>query len=369
MIRVYEPDLSGNEKKYLGECIDSGWISSEGPFVRRFETGMAARTGRKHAIAVTNGSSALEASVAALGLGPNDEVILPSFSIISCAAAVVRAGAVPVLVDADPLTWNVDVDALPHHVSRRTRAIIVTHTYGLAADIDVIIQIAEKYRLHVVEDAAEAHGLKYKGRECGGFGDVSTFSFYANKHVACGEGGMILTDDDRLAEHCRSLRNLCFQAERRFVHRELGWNLRMSNLQAAVGLAQLERLDKFTRRKRELGRRYTELLADVPGLQLPLSGAVGCENIYWVFGLVLRDEVDFDAAEAMRRLGVRGIETRPFFYPMHLQPVFRRQGYFEGVNCPAAERLALRGFYIPSGIGITESQIATVAGAVREIMR
>ncbi len=272
-IPVNEPLLDGNEEKYLVECIRSGWISSEGPFIKQFEERFAARMGRRHGVAVANGSVALDAAVVALGLGPGDEVILPTFTIISCAAAIVRAGAVPVVVDCDPLTWNIDVALVEARITARTRAIMVVHIYGLPVDMDPLLALARKHGLKVIEDAAEMHGQTYKKRPCGSFGEISTFSFYPNKHITTGEGGMIVTDDQALAEQCRSLRNLCFKPEQRFVHDELGWNFRMSNLQAALGLAQLERLDEFVERKRRMGRRYTELLTGTPGVQLAAGKA------------------------------------------------------------------------------------------------
>lgn len=368
MIPVNEPLLDGNEKKYLNQCLETGWISSEGPFVKQFEKQFAARVGRKHGIAVCNGSMALDAAVVALGIGCGDEVILPTFTIISCAAAIVRAGAVPVVVDCDPHTWNMDVGLIETRITPQTKAIMVVHIYGLPVDVDPVVALAETYGLRIIEDAAEMHGQTYKGRPCGSFGDISTFSFYPNKHVTTGEGGMIVTDDDDLAERCRSLRNLCFQPHRRFVHEELGWNLRMSNLQAAVGVAQLERLDEFVARKRRMGQRYTELLSDVPGLELPVPRTDYAENIYWVYGLVLKDEMPFDAEEAMQRLHQREIGSRPFFWPMHEQPVFRKMELFAGESCPVAERIARRGFYIPSGLALTDAQIERVAHAVREVM-
>jgi perosamine synthetase len=368
MIPVNEPLLDGNEKAYLAECIDTGWISSEGPFVARFEREMAARCGRRHAVAMANGSVALDAAVEALGLGAGDEVILPSFTIISCAAAVVRAGATPVVVDSDPVTWNMDPAAVERAVTPRTRALMVVHIYGLPCDMGALLAIAERHGLRVIEDAAEMHGQTWRGRPCGGFGDISTFSFYPNKHVTTGEGGMVLTDDDALAERCRGLRNLCFGPPRRFVHEALGHNWRMSNLQAALGCAQLERLDHFVARKRAMGRRYDERLAGVPGLQRLPARTADAENIWWVYGLVLDDDVPFDADEAMRRLAVAGVGTRPFFWPMHEQPVLRRRGLFGGLVLPVAERLARRGFYVPSGLALTEAQIDTVAAVVRELM-
>jgi len=360
--------LNGNEKKYLNECIDTGWISSEGPFVGRFEKEFAVRMGRAHGVAVCNGSAALEAAVAALRLSEGHEVILPSFTIISCASAIVRAGATPVLVDSDPLTWNMDVEAVKRRITPRTRAILAVHIYGLPVDMDPLLELAAQHGLHVIEDAAEMHGQRYKGRPCGSFGDISIFSFYSNKHVTTGEGGMILVDDQELAGRCRSLRNLCFQPQKRFVHEDIGWNMRMTNLQAALGVAQLERLDEFAARKREIGRQYTELLKDIPGVQLPLARCEYAENIYWVYGLLLRDDVPFDAEGAMRRLRELGIETRPFFWPMHEQPVFRKMGMFAGESYPMAERLARRGFYVPSGMALTREQLGRVAEGVRQVL-
>jgi perosamine synthetase len=376
VIPVNEPLLDGNEKKYLTECIDTGWISSEGPFVARFEEQMAAAVGRRHGIAVCNGTAALEVAVAALDLQPGDQVLMPTFTIISCAAALVRRGCVPVLVDSDPATWNVDIEKLKAKIeaeieikkNSKIKAIMVVHIYGLPVDMDTILQVAERYGLKIIEDAAEMHGQTYKGRPCGSFGDLSIFSFYPNKHITTGEGGMVLTDDDALAERCRSLRNLCFQ-KKRFVHEELGYNFRMTNLQAALGVAQLERLEEFVTRKRRMGRYYTERLLRVEGLMLMNPKTDYAENIYWVYGLVLNDDVPFDAEEAMRRLGQKGIGTRPFFWPMHEQPVFRKLGLFEGENYPVAERLARRGLYIPSGMALTEGQMDEVVGAVVNLLR
>lgn len=368
-IPVNQPLLDGKEKTYLAECIDTGWISSEGPFVQRFEEGMAAAVGRKHGIAVCNGTAALETAVAALELRPGDEVILPAFTIISCAAAVVRQGCIPVLVDSDPATWNMDVAQVEAKITPRTKAIMAVHIYGLPVDMDPLLVLAGKHGLKIIEDAAQMHGQAYKGCRCGNFGDISVFSFYPNKHITTGEGGMLLTNDGRLAERCRSLRNLCFKAEKRFVHDELGYNFRMTNLQAALGLAQLERLDEFVIRKRHMGNRYTGLLSGVSGIQVPVPRTAYAENIYWVYGMVLSDDVLFDAEEAMRRLHKLKIGTRPFFWPMHEQPVFRKKGMFAGEAYPVAERLARRGLYLPSGIGLTDDQIERSAAAVRELLR
>lgn len=367
-IPVNQPLLNGNEKKYLIECVETGWISSEGPFVKKFEDAFAARVGRRYGISVCNGSVAIDTALAALGIGHNDEVILPTFTIISCAAAIVRAGAVPVVVDCDPLTWNIDIEQIESRITPRTKAIMVVHIYGLPVDLDPILEIAKRYGLFVIEDAAEMHGQTYKGLPCGSFGDISTFSFYPNKHITTGEGGMVVTNHEHLAERCRSLRNLCFQPQARFVHEELGWNFRMTNLQAAVGVAQLERLDEFVLRKRQIGQQYTNLLSAIPSVQLPLAETSYATNIYWVYGIVLGNEIPFDAKEMMRRLGQRQIGTRPFFWCMHEQPVFKKLGFLQGISCPVAENLARRGFYIPSGLGLLDEQIEIVAKVIQEIL-
>lgn len=365
-IPVNEPLLDGNEKRYLNECIDTGWISSEGPFIRQFEEKFSKRVGRRHGIAVCNGSAALDAAAAALGLKAGDEVIMPTFTIISCAAAVSRLGAVPVLVDCDRSTWNMDVSRVEDRITARTKAIMAVHIYGLPVDMDPLLEIADRHGLDVIEDAAEMIGGTYRGRPCGSLGRISTFSFYPNKHVTTGEGGMIVTDDDALAGRCRSLRNLAMKP-RRFVHDELGWNFRMTNLQAAVGLAQLERLDAFLPRKRRIFERYTELLAGVRSLELPIPSTDYATNVNWVFGVVIRDDVPFDSDEAMRRLAEKGVGTRPFFWPMHEQPVYQAMGMFAGESHPNAERIARRGFYLPSGLALTDEQLVRAANAVKEV--
>ena len=369
MIPVNEPVLGEREKELLNVCIDTGWISSGGPFVRQFEEEMACRVGRKYGVAVCNGSAALDVSVAALGIGKGDEVIMPNFTIISCAAAIVRAGASPILVDCDPHTWNMDVDQIEAKITSKTKAIMVVHIYGLPVDMDPVLALAEKYGLKIIEDAAEMLGQTYKGRACGSFGDISTFSFYPNKHVTTGEGGMVLTDDDTLTAQCKSLRNLCFQKEKRFVHEELGWNFRMTNMQAALGIAQLKRLDECVAKKRLMGQRYTELLSDFEALELPVAKTEYADNIYWVYGIVLKDGFPLNAKEVMQRMNQKSIGTRPFFWPMHEQPVFRKMGMFKGESYPVAERIARRGFYIPSGLGLTEDSMDKVVHYLSEIVK
>ena len=370
MIPVNTPLLDGNERKYLNECLDDNWISSEGPFVKRFEEGMAGLCGRKYGVAVTNGSAALDIAVAALQLQPGDEIIMSAFTIISCAAAVVRAGCVPVLVDADPVTWNMKTEDIESKITERTRALMVIHIYGLPVDMDNIMKIAAKYNLKIIEDAAEMHGQTYDGKPCGSFGDISTFSFYPNKHITTGEGGMIVTNDEHLAGLCRSYRNLFFpEKERRYIHEELGWNCRMSNIQAALGVAQLEKLPEHIVKKRLIGRCYNELFRDTPGIQLPLAADDHAENIYWVYGIVLDDSVPFDNIYMTRRLAEKKIGSRLFFTPMHMQPALLKRGLFVNESYPVSERLSRRGFYIPSGLGLSEDDIVCVADTVKDILK
>jgi perosamine synthetase len=340
----------------------------EGPFVKRFEEAFARRVGRKYGIAVTNGTAAIDVAIDALGIGPGDEVILPSLTIISCVLQIVRSGAKPVLVDSDPLTWNMDVDQIEKKISNKTKAIMVVHTYGLPTDMSRVLELAHRYGLRIIEDSAEMHGQLYRNKPCGSFGDISTFSFYSNKHITTGEGGMLVTDNEELAELCRSLRNLCFQPQQRFVHERLGWNLRMTSLQAALGVAQLEQLDGFVKIKRTMGARYTALLQDVDTLQLPLMQTEYANNIFWVYGLVLKSSIPFDAREIMQRLAALGVGTRPFFCPLHLQPVLLRLGLFSNEKFPVAESLYSRGFYLPSGMALSNEQTERVARELKNCL-
>lgn len=366
-IPVNEPLLNGNEKKYLNNCIETGWISSEGPYVKEFEEKFSERAGRKFGIAVCNGTAALEAAVIAAGVKKGDEVILPSFTIISCASSIIRAGAIPVLVDSEEDNWNMNVNQIRKKITNKTTAIMIVHIYGLPVDIDPVLKIAEEFNLKIIEDAAELIGQTYKGKPCGSFGDVSTFSFYPNKHITTGEGGMIVTDDPEIESRCRSLRNLCFKPEKRFVHDELGFNFRMTNLQAALGLAQFERLDEFINRKRWIGNLYNEQFRNFPYFNIPLEKSEFAENIYWVYGILLNEKSKMNAEEIMKLLNQKNIGTRPFFYPMHLQPVFKKMGLFKNEKYPVSEKLSEFGFYIPSGLALTEDQIITSAEALKSI--
>jgi perosamine synthetase len=368
-IPVNEPLFDGNEKKYLNDCIDTGWVSSEGPYVDLFEKKFAKKIGRKHAISVANGTAALDIAIEAIGIKKNDEIIVPSFTIISCILQVLRVGAVPVFVDADPITWNMDIKQIESKINDKTKAIMVVHIYGLPVDMEPVLDICKSYNLRLIEDSAEMIGQTYMDKPCGSFGDISTYSFYSNKHVTTGEGGMIFTDEDNLAKKCRELRNLCFLKEKRFFHENLGWNYRMTNLQAAVGVAQLEQLEKFIKKKRHIGLLYNKLLSLLPGVQLPLASTNYSENIYWVYGLVLKDSVPFSAEEIINLLAKNNIGSRPFFFPLHQQPVLKKLGYFKEQSFPVAEKLSNRGFYLPSGLALTDQQIYQVSEKLLKILK
>jgi len=367
LIPVNEPRLTEQDYAAVLDAMRSGWISGAGPQIDAFEARWAAYCGRKHGIALANGTVALQLAVALLDLHPGDEVIMPTFTIISCALPVVLAGAVPVLVDSDPQTWTMDVNQVEARITPRTRAIMPVHIYGHPVDMDPLLDLAERYHLQVIEDAAEAHGADYRGRRIGSFGTSSCFSFYANKLLTTGEGGMLVVDDDRLAERARRLRNLGFQPGRRFLHAELGFNYRLTNMQAALGLAQVERMDELVARKRRMGLAYTERLSEVAGLELQVQQP-WARSVYWMFGLVLSEETGLDAEQFAARLKASGVETRPFFLGMHEQPVLREQGLFAGETYPVAERIARQGLYLPSGLALNEDQIDQVSEAVCEAL-
>ena len=376
-IPVNTPLFEGNEKKYLNECIDTGWISSEGNFVKKFEEDFAQYCQQQYGIAVSNGSVAIDVAIRAMKEHYNwhddDEIIMPTFTIISCAQSIIYNKLKPIFVDCDPLTFNIDVNLIEQAITKKTKAIMVVHIYGLPSDMEPILNLAKKHNLKIIEDSAEVHGQEYQfpktsiTKKCGSFGEVSTFSFYANKHITCGEGGMILTSDPKLAKKCQYLRNLCF-GENRFVHEDLGWNFRMSNLQGAVGLAQFEQLEKFITKKKAIGKLYQELLKNIPAL-LPIESTSYAQNHYWVFSIVLNDEVKFDAKYAMKVLHDNGIGTRPFFYPMHLQPVLKKMGLVDNIERKISEKIYRQGFYIPTGLGITQEQQLIVAKKIEELFK
>lgn len=367
MLPVNQPLLDGREKELLIECIDSGWISSDGPYVKKFEDGFAQFIGVTHGVAVSNGTAALEAALFAIDLKEGDEVIMPSFTIISCAIAALRFGAKPVLVDIEPVTWNIDVELIESKITSRTKAIMAVHMYGHPCDLDPILTLAKRYNLKVIEDASQVHGAFYKGALCGSIGHISTFSFYANKILTTGEGGMVMTSDDHLADRARRYRNLCFRPERRFYHTEIGNNLRMTNMQAAIGVAQLERLDEFVEKKRAIGAYYAELLNNISNVkaQVELPWA---KMVYWMYCIELDESSGCDANKMMTELSARGVGTRPFFLGLHEQPILLAEGWYQCERYPFTERAARQGLYLPSSLNLTETEIAYVVDQVSDIL-
>lgn len=367
MIPVNQPLLDGREKELLLQCIETGWISSDGPFIAEFERRFASFIGSDHGVAVCNGTAALETALFAAGIGKGDEVIMPSFTIISCALAAIRLGAVPVLVDAEPVTWNMDVSRIEERITPRTRAVMPVHIYGHPVDMDPLLAIARRHELMIVEDAAEVHGSEYKGRRCGSIGNVSAFSFYANKIITTGEGGMVLTSDPRMAERARSYRNLCFRPEKRFYHTELGNNFRMTNMQAALGVAQMERIDEFIGIKRRLGAYYREKLSRFEGIKCQVEKP-WAKMVYWMYCVEMDPGMGLTAEDMMTRLGKKGIGTRPFFLGLHEQPALHDRDLFKGECYPVTERISRQGFYLPSGLALTEREVDEVARAFEGIL-
>lgn len=370
-VPVNTPVFNGNEKKYLMDCIDTGWISSAGSYIEKFEKGMADFVGQKYGVAVCNGTAALEDAVLALNLEKGSEVIIPDFTIISCLQAVVKAGLIPVMVDCDKNTWNLDVTKIEEKITNKTRAIMPVHIYGLPVDMDPIIELAQKYNLFIIEDVAEAHGLTYKGKMCGSMSDICAFSFFPNKHIVCGEGGMVLTNNDALYDRAKNVRNLFFDKERKYIHSEFGSNFRMTNMQAAVGLAQLEQIEKTVIRKREIGKKYQEELSNIELFQLPLAKTSYADNIYWVFGLVIKDP-SLSADIVMKKLEEKGIQTRHFFYPLHKQPALTKIDFYDANRnidnfFTNSNYISEHGFYIPSGLGLTDAEQAYVIETLKSL--
>ncbi len=370
MIPVNEPLLAGREVEYVRDCVETAWISAAGKYIDRFESEWAAYCERKHGVAVSNGTVALELAVSALNLPQGGEVILPSFTIVSCLEAVLRNSLKPVLVDCDPRTYCMDVDDVRKKLNENTVAVMPVHIYGHPVNMEALLDLAAKHDLRIVEDAAEVHGaeclVQGNWQRCGSFGEVSAFSFYANKNITCGEGGMVLTNDDGIAERLRARRNLCFGRAERFRHEDRGWNFRMTNMQAALGCAQLERIGDLVARKIAMMDRYNDGLAGLP-LQTP-HVAPWARTSVWMYAFVLEDSVPYDAKTLAKRLADEGVQTRPFFLGMHEQPVYRAMGLFADTSCPVTEKIARRGLYLPSGQAITDEQIDAVIAAVRKVM-
>jgi perosamine synthetase len=366
-VPVSQPYIWGEEKAKLCEAVDGGWVSSRGPFLDEFEKRFAEKIGVGHAVAVSSGTAAIHLALNVLNLQKHDEVIVPDFTMISPVLAVLACGAVPVPIDADD-TWNIDPAAIERAITEKTRAILVVHTYGHPARIDRIVDIARRNNLCVVEDAAEALGAQAFGRAIGSFGDIAIFSFYANKVLTTGEGGMVVTNDPQLCERLKAKRNLCFGAdeESRYIHDDIGFNYRMTNLQAAMGVVQLQHLDEAVQAKIAIAREYNAFLANVPGITAPPDSPWG-SNVFWVYGVLIEDEFGMDRKTVQSELKRNGIETRRFFHPLHRQPIMPKAGIRQAF--PKSGNLSERGLYLPSFIGMGSTTIERVAAVLSALRK
>ena len=369
-IPVNTPLINNKDALSVAKTIKSGWISSEGPSVKEFEKKIAKFLDRKFGCAVSSGTAALEIAIRSLGLNKNDEVIMPSFTIISNAMAIVKSSAKPILVDVNLNTWNIKIEDIEKKITKKTKCLMIPHIYGLANDMDKILKITKKYNLYLIEDAAEVFGLKYKNKQCGSFGDISILSFYANKHITTGEGGMLLTNNPKLNEKFKDYRNLCFGSKKnRFNHYDISWNYRYTNIQAALGLSQLKRIGKIIKKKHEIGNYYYKHFKNIKNIILQPNKLSYCKNIYWVFGIVLKKNNKNNISSVIKKLQSKNIGTRPFFWPMHKQDTFKKKNYFKNIKLSNSEFISKNGFYLPSGLGLTSKELKFVKDTVISILK
>lgn len=369
MIPICEPTLEGNELQYVTEAVKSGWLS-QGKFIQEFEEKFSEYCGVRYGISCSSGTAALHIAIESMGIGKGDEVIVPSFTMIGSCNAIIYSGAKPILVDSELKTWNIDIDKIEEKITDKTKAIMVVHTYGHPVDMDGVREISVKYGIPVIEDAAEAHGAEYKGKKAGSLGDIAAFSFYANKIITCGEGGMVVTNNNQWADKARLLRMHYF-GKPRFLHERLGYNYRLTNLQAAVGLAQLEKIEEYVNARRNNAMKYNHLLKSVQGITTPPE-AKWAKNVYWMYGVLVEDDFGINRSQLGEELLGRGIETRPFFIGMHKQPAYKQkderfpdtQGKYS-----TCDELTRKGFYLPSSSHLTKETIARVVETIKTIQK
>lgn len=360
------PVISKEARRNVQACLESGWVSSAGPYVRQFEEAFATYVGRKYGIAVSNGTAALHVALCAAGVAPGDEVIVPAFTMIATIFSVLYTGATPVFIDCELETFNMDTSQIEARITPRTKAILPVHLFGHPCEMDVIEKIAQKHGLLVIEDAAEAHGALFRGRKCGSFGDLSCFSFYANKIITTGEGGMILTDDETLAKKARKYRDLCHSDSKRFIHEDVGFNYRLTNLQAAIGLGELHNIEHYLAKKKHIAQQYQKRLSSIPGLRLPTTRP-HVTNVHWMYA-VLIDPVEFGMNKETLRQKLREhqIDTRDLFYPPEDQPALKKRFNLKTIH-PNAAYAAHNGCYLPSGLALTDAQIDRVCSTIQAI--
>lgn len=368
MIPVNEPLIAKNALSFVSDCIKTGWISSVGSYIQRFEQEFAKFQEVKYAVTTTSGTASLHLALAALGIGKGDEVILPDHTMFACAAAIIYTGAKPIPVDVERTTWNIDVSLVEKKITKKTRAIMPVHIYGHPVDMTPLLRLAKKYKLFVIEDAAESCGGEYKGKKVGSLGDISCFSFYANKIITTGEGGMVTTNNKKLAQKARALKDLAHSPKKRFLHTEVGFNYRMTNMQAALGVAQLEEIKTFIEKKRWMANLYNLRLKNIEGLTLPIERP-WAKNVYWMYAVLVEDSFGIQRDELQKRLKEKGIDTRTFFVPIHQQPALKKLGFKEKNSYPVSEEISKKGLYLPSGLAITEEQIKTVCKAIAKIKK
>ena len=365
---VSKPFITKKDIFAVNKTLKSGWISSSGTETKKFESEFSKFVDRKYSITVANGTAALEIAVKALGIKKDDEVLIPNFTIISNALAVIRQQAKPVLIDCDLENWNVKIEDIEKKITKKTKAIIVTHIYSFPNDMDKILMICKKHNILIIEDAAEVLGLSYKNKKCGSFGDLSTFSFYANKQVTTGEGGMISVNSEKLYKKCNSLKNLCFGKINRFNHDDLGWNYRLTNIQAALGLSQLKNIKNTIRKKMEIGNYYYEKLKFNNNIQILPPFNSFSKNIYWVVGILIKNK-KMTALNLSKKLLKFGIETRPFFWPMHQQSIFKKLKLFKNQNYPNSTYISKYGLYLPSYFLLKKREINKISNVINKILR
>lgn len=363
-ISIANPVFNGNEKKYLMDCIDTGWVSANGKYVNEFESKFAEFCGTKYAISCSNGTVTLHLIMLALGIGPGDEVIMPTLTYIATANAVRYCGATPVFVDSDEFTLNIDPKKIEEKITKNTKAIMPVHLYGLASEMDPIMEISRKYNIPVIEDAAEAHGAEYKGQKVGSFGLASSFSFFGNKIITSGEGGMVVTNDEDLYKRMKLLKAQAVSPEKKYWHIDVGYNYRMTNMQAAIGLGQLEKIDWHMAQRERIADLYKKFLEDAKDYMVLQGEPTDCKHVHWMSNVILQDKVEKPRDQVMKEMEECNIEMRPVFYPMHIMPPY----YDENASYPVAEKVSSRGISLPSHALLTEDDVKYVCDNLKRIV-
>ena len=371
IIPVSSPVITKSDIKSINNVIKNGWISSEGPDVKKFEKNFSLFIGHKYSIAVSSGTAALEIAVKSLKLKKGDEIIIPNFTIISNAIAVLKENLKIQLVDCEIKDWNMSIPEIEKKITKKTKAIIATHIYNFPMRVDLLKKICKKKNIIIIEDAAEVVGQKLNNKLCGSFGDISIFSFYANKQITTGEGGMITTNNKKFYEQSKSLRNLCFGKKNRFNHEDIGWNYRMTNIQATLGISQLKRINSIVNKRHKIGKEYFRRLKDNKNIYIPETKRPYAKNIYWVIAIVITNKnLKIDAKKLMKKLMYYGIQTRPFFWPMHKQKILKKKYQInKNSNYKNSEYISKFGLYLPSGLNIKTTQIRFICNKVNSILR